>query len=132
MIFCAFLHKFKYNQLFVHGTLHIAVMSLRTKSVLVSHLTDSVTKEDIKTAFQTIGSVQAVLWRLDGNGDQTGVAIVIFDQTDDVDKAITKKTVGSWTISVGDVSDADITALKRDQDFEEDIFKRMADISLAG
>ncbi|MCP3888521.1 MAG: RNA-binding protein [Desulfobulbaceae bacterium] len=107
-------------------------MSLQTKSVLVSRLTDSVTKEDIKTAFQTIGSVQAVLWRLDGNGDQTGVAIVIFDQTDDVDKAITKKTVGSWTISVGDVSDADITALKRDQDFEEDIFKRMADISLAG
>ena len=107
-------------------------MSLQPKSVLVSHLIDSITKEDIKTAFQAIGSVQAVLWKLNVNGDKTGVAIVIFDQTDDVDKAITQKAVGSWTISVIDVSDADIQALKKDQDFEGDVFKRMADISQAG
>ena len=55
-------------------------MSLVPCCVLVSRLTEHVTKDQIRESFASFGTVASVVWKFDPEGEHTGRAYVIFQE----------------------------------------------------
>lgn len=110
----------------------LANMSLKAKSAQVSHLTDTVTKEELRQGFTEFGTVEGVVWKLDAEGEQTGIAFVVFQEEGHVQAAVQAKTKGSWQIAAVDIPEQELKNLKEDQDTEEKMMTMLKTFTEAG
>ena len=101
-------------------------------TVTVKGLTEFVGKEDLTTAFEDFGAVKTVVWKLDNNGDQTGIGYIVFSGEDSAQKAISAKRKGVWPISSLDISPEELDGMKKDQEAEEQMLEILKNLTPAG
>ena len=115
-----------------HIVVVVSTMSIVSRSVHVSLLTEHVTKSQLHDSFTSFGAVDGVVWKLDLQGDQTGIAYLIFNQEQDSKKAIAAKKKETWKIAAVDIEEQELQDLKNDQDAEEKMEEMLKTLSAVG
>ena len=108
------------------------IMSLLGKCVLVSGLTEIVTRDDLSGGFAAFGTVRQVVWKLDQHGELTGKAVVLFEDLNHAKLALDTKKKGTWTISAVDFGEDELKDLIKDQELEDAVFKSLKESSTGG